>query len=150
MVKHWHQFWHWIVISVFCFGITNWPWILPQFTSLCRKLALVFLFWWIWVFWKKNFFQPSFTKKITFYIQTKSFWVRIVIPKFQELHFCFSDLFPNHEFSDWTFKSVFFSHEKKRKKIVVKNFFWFFYSKFCNFANLLRPKFWSEWRPLRW
>ena len=99
MVKHWHQFWHWIVISVFCFGITNWPWILPQFTSLFRKLALVFLFRWIWVFWKKNFFQPSFTKKITFYIQTKSFWVRIVIPKFQELHFCFSDLFPNHEFS---------------------------------------------------
>ena len=64
MVKQRHQFWDWISISVFKVEITEWPWISPQFTSIIRKLALVFFFDGFWVFWKKNIFSccQSFVK----------------------------------------------------------------------------------------
>ena len=68
IVKHRHQIWDQFVIPVFKTEITNWSWILPQFTSLIRKLALVFFFDGFLGFRKKKFFQPSFRKKITFYI----------------------------------------------------------------------------------
>ena len=70
MVKHRHQFWDWISISVFKVEITNWPWISPQFTSIIRKLALVFFFDGFWVFWKKIFFKflkISILWPLTFY-----------------------------------------------------------------------------------
>ena len=99
MVKQRHQFWDWISISVFKVEITNWPWILPQFTSIIRKLALVFFSMDFRFFEKRYFPAFFFRKKITFYIYKKSFWVHIILPKFQELRFCLSDLFLNHEFS---------------------------------------------------
>ena len=73
IVKHRHQIWDQFVIPVFKTEITNWSWILPQFTSLIRKLALVFFFWWIFGFSKKKFFQPSFRKKNNFLYINKIF-----------------------------------------------------------------------------
>ena len=73
IVKHRHQIWDQFVIPVFKTEITNWSWILPQFTSLIRKLALVFFFWWIFGFSKKKFFQPSFRKENNFLYINKIF-----------------------------------------------------------------------------
>ena len=67
-VKHRHQIWDQFVIPVFKTEITNWSWILPQFTSLIRKLALVFFFDGFLGFQKKSFFSLLLEKKITFYI----------------------------------------------------------------------------------
>ena len=68
MVKHRHQFWDWISISVFKVEITKWPWILPQFTSIIRKIGTCLFSRWILGFLKKIIFQSSFPKKINFYI----------------------------------------------------------------------------------
>ena len=73
IVKHRHQIWDQFVIPVFKTEITNWSWILPQFTSLIRKLALVFFFDGFLGFQKKKFFQPSFRKKNNFLYINKIF-----------------------------------------------------------------------------
>ena len=66
--KHRHQIWDHFLISVLKTEITNWPWILPQFTTSNRKMALVPFFGRI-SFKNNNFKNPcSFEKKKSLFI----------------------------------------------------------------------------------
>ena len=88
--KHRHQIWDHFLISVLKTEITNWPWILPQFTTKNWKMALVFFF---DGFHFKIIILKILVllrKKITFHTWKKIFQMHIVISKFQELYFCFS------------------------------------------------------------
>ena len=90
--KHRHQFWDHFLISVLKTEITNWPWILPQFTTSNQKMALVSF---IDVYHFKIIILKILVllrKKITFH-NWKNNPKAHSSSKFQELPFCFSDYF---------------------------------------------------------
>ena len=148
IVKHRHQFWDWISISVFKVEITKWPWISPQFTSIIRKLALVFFFDEFCVSWKKIFSSLLFQKKSLFiYIKNLS-ESTLLFQNFKSYIFDFLIFFLITSFHSVLLHLSFFLM-KKIFFVCCQIFFFFFLSNLGNFANLLRPKFWSEWRPVR-
>ena len=91
--KHRHQIWDHFLILVLKTEITNWPWILQQFTTKNRKMALAFFltdFISKWLFWKSLFFWE---KKITFHTWKKYFKVTLLLQNFKSYVFTFLALF---------------------------------------------------------
>ena len=131
IVKHRHQIWDQFVIPVFKTEITNWSWILPQFTSLIRKLALVFFFWWIFGFSKKKFFQPSFRKKKLFIYKQNLSESTLLFQNFMTYIFALLIFFIIMSFHSVLWHLSFFLMEKRNKNMLSKIFFWFFCQTFA-------------------
>ena len=131
IAKHRHQIWDQFVIPVFKTEITNWSWILPQFTSLIRKLALVFFFMDFWVFEKKSFFSLLLEKKNLFIYKQNLSESTLSIQNFMTYIFALLIFFIIMSFHSVLWHLSFFLMEKRNKNMLSKIFFWFFCQTFA-------------------
>ena len=121
IVKHRHQFWDWISISVFKVEITKWPWISPQFTSIIQKLALVFFFDGFCVSWKKIFSSLLFQKKSLFiYIKNLS-ESTLLFQNFMTYIFALLIFFIITSFHSVLWHLSFFLMKKREKNFLTTN-----------------------------
>ena len=131
IVKHRHQIWDQFVIPVFKTEITNWSWILPQFTSLIRKLALVFFFAGFLGFRKKKFFSLLLEKKLLFIYKQNLSESTLLFQNFMTYIFALLIFFIITSFHSVLWHLSFFLMKKRKKNMLKKIFFWFFCQTFA-------------------